>query len=1039
MNRIAAVQSGYVRACALMLVFALAGCEITEGSASEADGGSADVETVDAADSGVDGDVSASDVTVDVPQDVPGPDVPQPPTDAADVSGEVSSDVSSDAPSSDGTSVEDVEETINPADMVNLDCESDETCVVNCGAGGVCGEDKRCTFAVIDGCLIEDKNGDGAICRAAGQLEPGTTCMFCNPSWDAHQWTGNIASESFEEGTGSFGQVVQLSSGSDATWAVSEARAATGESSLYFGDPEHVTYDVGVQAHAQIFAPIVVVPQGVNLTVNFSLWLDTEELPGYDTFKVLVKQDGESASAVWTSDELDGSTHGVFVPVALVLENLGGSSVQIGFSFDSLDDLDNDYEGVYVDDVQITTDCCATGGDCDDANPCTVDACPGYASSCTHKVLETCCSSDSDCDDGDACTIDVCLGSESGCEHQATEGCCLGDGDCDDGDPCTTNSCTEVGGECVAEPSCCESNSDCDDADSCTTDSCFAGACLYDYTCCTSDAACNDGEYCTIDSCVGGACVQQPAVLPGCCSPEIESQNFDGASVPFGWTGAVDSGVGWTVADVGKSQSGSQVLYYGNPDTLNYDNGGSNSGTITSGSIFLPAGLEASLSFKAYLDVESASWSDLLTVKLIAESNTITVATKSNLTIKGWKTFTTDISYLAGQSVKLAFTFETTSASSNSTLGVLIDDLIVGTTCEAKACTSNGSCTSQDSCLQGVCAASACTYVNSCCYENDECNDAQVCTIDSCQNGNCNFAPIPDCCEDLDDCDDGNPCTTDLCSDFGGSCSWEDVDGCCLTHGDCEDNDGCTQDKCTDDVCQNIWICCGDDAECDDGDDVCTSDSCVNQFCAFNPTGEPGCCESNPVQLDFESLVALEITNSSNPCTWQVATTDQNQTLGGTKVLYYGDVGSNNYDCGLNSGTVITETFSLLDGVAYNLSFKLMMDTETSTSYDKLFIYAMAAGQEIELWNKSKLTASKGVWKTYEANFNGFAGQDVQLKFFFNTGDSVLNATKGVFVDDISITSTCLPHPCSSNVECNDELGGTSESCAGISCSYSIP
>jgi hypothetical protein len=24
-------------------------------------------------------------------------------------------------------------------------------------------------------------------------------------------------------------------------------------------------------------------------------------------------------------------------------------------------------------------------------------------------------------------------------------------------------------------------------------------------------------------------------------------------------------------------------------------------------------------------------------------------------------------------------------------------------------------------------------------------------------------------------------------------------------------------------------------------------------------------------------------------------------------------------------------------------------------------------------------------------------------------------------------------------VECNDELGGTSESCAGISCSYSIP
>ena len=138
------------------------------------------------------------------------------------------------------------------------------------------------------------------------------------------------------------------------------------------------------------------------------------------------------------------------------------------------------------------------------------------------------------------------------------------------------------------------------------------------------------------------------------------------------------------MADVGNSQSGSKVLYYGNPETLNYDNGGSNSGTITSGPIFIPAGLEASLSFSAYLDVESATWTDKLTVKIIAESNTITVATKSNLTIKGWKTFNTDISYLAGQSVKLAFTFETTSASANSTLGVLIDDLVIGTTCEAK-------------------------------------------------------------------------------------------------------------------------------------------------------------------------------------------------------------------------------------------------------------------------------------------------------------------------------------------------------------------
>ena len=129
--------------------------------------------------------------------------------------------------------------------------------------------------------------------------------------------------------------------------------------------------------------------------------------------------------------------------------------------------------------------------------------------------VDSCCATDADCSDGDPCTAHTCI-----------EGACVAQSEgCDDGDPCTDNACPEVGGECVTEPSCCESNGDCDDGDSCTTDSCFAGACLYDYVCCTSDAQCNDGEYCTIDSCIDGACVQQPAVLPGCCSPEIESQS----------------------------------------------------------------------------------------------------------------------------------------------------------------------------------------------------------------------------------------------------------------------------------------------------------------------------------------------------------------------------------------------------------------------------------------------------------------------------------------------------------------------------------
>jgi hypothetical protein len=428
-----------------------------------------------------------------------------------------------------------------------------------------------------------------------------------------------------------------------------------------------------------------------------------------------------------------------------------------------------------------------------------------------------------------------------------------------------------------------------------------------------------------------------------------------------------------------------------------------------------------------------------LTVQIIAESNTVTVATKSNLTIKGWKTFSTDISYLAGQSIKLSFLFETTSASNNTGLGVLIDDLIVGTTCEPKVCASNATCSSQDSCLQGVCAASVCAYVNSCCYDNDECDDGQVCTVDSCIGGLCDFDALAGCCEDTDDCSDGNACTTDICSGFGGTCSWDDVPGCCLTHADCDDTDGCTQDKCLENECQNIWICCAADDECDDEDDVCTVDTCVDQFCAFEPTGAEGCCEANPLTWDFESAVDLTITNSSNPCTWQVTSSDQNQTPGGTQVLYYGNVAANDFNCSVNSGTVITETFSLQEGVDFTLSWGLMMDTETSISYDKLFIYALVDGIEIEIWSKYSLNAAKGQWATYQVNFNAFAGKDVALKFYFHTIDSVLNATSGVFLDDVKVNSNCLPAPCGSNSDCDDGLANTTDTCAGVGCAYSIP
>ena len=69
---------------------------------------------------------------------------------------------------------------------------------------------------------------------------------------------------------------------------------------------------------------------------------------------------------------------------------------------------------------------CTQPSDCDDADPCTTDACA--AGACTFTPIP--------CDDGDGCTVDTCVGGT--CQSTARS--------CDDGVDCTADSCT--GGAC---------------------------------------------------------------------------------------------------------------------------------------------------------------------------------------------------------------------------------------------------------------------------------------------------------------------------------------------------------------------------------------------------------------------------------------------------------------------------------------------------------------------------------------------------------------------------------------------------------------
>ena len=131
---------------------------------------------------------------------------------------------------------------------------------------------------------------------------------------------------------------------------------------------------------------------------------------------------------------------------------------------------------------------------CDDGNPCTEDTCDP-ANGCVNTLLN-----DVPCDDGDACTVlETCF--------QGT--CTSTPANCDDGNVCTMDSCHPVLGcyPTLIESACCNNGiSKCDDDNVCTNDDCAQDGegCVYTF----NTAACNDRNPCTVnDSCDEGDCV----------------------------------------------------------------------------------------------------------------------------------------------------------------------------------------------------------------------------------------------------------------------------------------------------------------------------------------------------------------------------------------------------------------------------------------------------------------------------------------------------------------------------------------------------
>ena len=183
-------------------------------------------------------------------------------------------------------------------------------------------------------------------------------------------------------------------------------------------------------------------------------------------------------------------------------------------------------------------------------------------------------------------------------------------------------------------------------------------------------------------------------------------------------------------------------------------------------------------------------------------------------------------------------------------------------------CSDGSQCTGGDRCEGGACIPGEC----------DACDDANDCTVDSCDEGICKNFPLEDePCDDgevctsgdicllavcvpgqPDDCDDGNACTVDSCV-FGQGCTHEitpdvtcdDGDVCtggglCDTSGecvpatflDCDDANPCTVDDCHP---ENGCVHAVKGGQCDDGNPCTAGDFCLGGQCK----GQPATCTDN--------------------------------------------------------------------------------------------------------------------------------------------------------------------------------------------------
>jgi uncharacterized repeat protein (TIGR01451 family) len=193
-------------------------------------------------------------------------------------------------------------------------------------------------------------------------LEPGITYYFALRVLDN---AGNLSEMSnvviAKTSTGSIVFADDMESGPDkwtvagnnSLWHLSQLRANSPTTAWYYGKEDTRTYDTGGANNGTITTQAIDVTGTDDALLTFYEWSQVQSSARLDRTQVQISTDGQGWTTVFESHGTDGAW--VKQEVSLSDYLTATSTLYLRFWFDTVDETANNFEGWYVDDVEIRT------------------------------------------------------------------------------------------------------------------------------------------------------------------------------------------------------------------------------------------------------------------------------------------------------------------------------------------------------------------------------------------------------------------------------------------------------------------------------------------------------------------------------------------------------------------------------------------------------------------------------------------------------------------------------------------------------------